>query len=65
LVGHDWGAVIASWVAAQQPTRGRRLAVMDGLHPDVLSRQALKHPTQALRSAHVAFFSFLGCLRRR
>jgi epoxide hydrolase 4 len=56
LVGHDWGAVIAWWVAARHPERLRRVVVMDGPHPDVWSRQALKHPTQALRSTYVAFF---------
>ena len=29
---------------------------MDGPHPDVLAKQALRHPTQALRSTYVAFF---------
>ncbi|MCR0984599.1 alpha/beta fold hydrolase [Roseomonas populi] len=56
LVGHDWGAVISWWVAAQHPDRLRRVVVMDGPHPDVWARQALKHPTQALRSTYVAFF---------
>lgn len=56
LVGHDWGAVIAWSVAARHPARLRRLVVMDGPHPDILSAQALKHPSQALRSAYVAAF---------
>ncbi len=56
LVGHDWGAVIAWWVAARHPDRLERVVVMDGPHPDVWGRQALKHPTQALRSTYVAFF---------
>ena len=56
LVGHDWGAVIGWWVAAQYPHRLNRVVVMDGPHPDVWGRQALKHPTQGLRSTYVAFF---------
>lgn len=56
LVGHDWGAVIAWWVAAKHPERLERVVVMDGPHPDVWAKQALTHPTQALRSAYVAFF---------
>ncbi|WP_102958364.1 alpha/beta fold hydrolase [Mangrovicella endophytica] len=56
LVGHDWGAVIGWWVAARYPLRLDRAVLMDGPHPDVLARQALKHPTQALRSAYVGFF---------
>ena len=56
LVGHDWGAVIGWWVTAKYPDRVVRSVLMDGPHPDVWGRQALKHPTQALRSTYVAFF---------
>ena len=56
LVGHDWGAVIAWWVAAMHAKRLERVVVMDGPHPDVWAAQALRHPTQALRSTYVAFF---------
>ena len=56
LVGHDWGAVIGWWVAATYPERLKRVVLMDGPHPDVWGRQALKHPTQALKSTYVAFF---------
>ncbi len=56
MVGHDWGAVIGWWVAAKYPERLERVILMDGPHPDVWGRQALKHPTQALKSTYVAFF---------
>ncbi|WP_419827043.1 alpha/beta fold hydrolase [Sphingomonas sp.] len=56
LVGHDWGAVIGWWVAARHADRLERVVLMNGPHPDVWARQALKHPTQALRSTYVAFF---------
>jgi pimeloyl-ACP methyl ester carboxylesterase len=56
LVGHDWGAVIGWWVAATYPERLKRVVLVDGPHPDVWARQALKHPVQALRSTYVAFF---------
>ncbi len=56
LVGHDWGAVIGWWVAARHPGRLNRVVLMDGPHPDVWAKQAVKHPTQALRSTYVAFF---------
>jgi pimeloyl-ACP methyl ester carboxylesterase len=56
LVGHDWGAVIGWWTAARYPERLDRVVLMNGPHPDVLMKQALKHPTQALRSSYVAFF---------
>ena len=56
LVGHDWGAIIAWAVAAAHSGRTLRLVVMDGPHPDLWARQALRHPTQALRSTYVALF---------
>lgn len=56
LIAHDWGAVIGWWVAATYPDRLNRVVLMDGPHPDVWGKQALKHPTQALRSTYVAFF---------
>lgn len=56
LIGHDWGGVIGWWVAARHPDRLRRLVIMDAPHPDVWMAQALKHPTQAIRSSYAAFF---------
>jgi pimeloyl-ACP methyl ester carboxylesterase len=56
LVGHDWGAVVGWWVAANYAEHLNRVVLMDGPHPDILSKQALRHPTQALRSSYVAFF---------
>lgn len=56
LVGHDWGAVIGWWVAARYAERLDRVVLMDGPHPDVWGGQALKHPTQALRSTYAMFF---------
>ncbi len=56
LVGHDWGAIVAWAVGASHSERLERLAVMDGPHPDLWAKQALKHPTQALRSTYVALF---------
>lgn len=55
LVGHDWGGVIAWATAARHPDRIGRLVVLDAPNPDLLG-QALKHPTQALRSSYAAFF---------
>ena len=56
LVGHDWGGIVAWATAARHPDRLGRLVVMDAPHPDLWSRQILKHPTQALRSSYVAYF---------
>lgn len=56
LVAHDWGAVVAWWTAVQYSDRLSRMVVMDGPHPDVWRGQALRHPTQALRSTYAMFF---------
>ena len=50
------GAVTGWWVAAHYPQQLDLVVLMDGPHPDVWGRQALRHPTQALRSNYVAFF---------
>lgn len=56
LVGHDWGAVISWEVAARHADRVGRVVVMGGPHPDIVLRQVVRHPTQALRSAYVGLF---------
>ena len=56
LVGHDWGGIVAWWTGACHPGRLERLVVMDAPHPDLWTSQALRHPTQALRSTYVALF---------
>lgn len=56
LVGHDWGGVVAWWVAARHAERLNRMVILDAPHPDVWGLQALKHPTQALRSSYAMFF---------
>ncbi len=58
LVGHDWGGVVSWWVAARHPGRLNRLVVLDAPHPGTWLSQALKHPTQVLRSTYAAFFQF-------
>jgi pimeloyl-ACP methyl ester carboxylesterase len=56
LVGHDWGGVIAWQVAGLHSERLSRVVIMNAPHPDLWAKQALKHPTQALRSVYVALF---------
>ena len=56
LVGHDWGGIVAWGMGARHPERLERLVVMDAPHPDLWAKQALTHPTQALRSTYVALF---------
>ena len=56
VVGHDWGAVLAWHLAARNPERVERAAVLNGPHPATWGRHALAHPSQALRSWYVGFF---------
>lgn len=56
LVGHDWGGLVAWWVAARHPGRVERLAILNAPHPDVFGAYARRHPSQALRSLYVGFF---------
>ena len=60
LVGHDWGGLVAWWVAAHHPGRVERLAILNAPHPDVFGAYARRHPSQALRSAYVGLFQLPG-----
>ena len=54
IVSHDWGGLVAWGVGASYSPRLKRLVILDAPHPDLWAEQALKHPTQALRSTYVA-----------
>ena len=56
LVGHDWGGLVAWWVATRHPEAVERLAILNAPHPAVLGAYARRHPRQALRSAYVGLF---------
>ncbi|MEZ4868411.1 MAG: alpha/beta hydrolase [Caldilineaceae bacterium] len=56
LVGHDWGAAVAWWVAAQYPERIKRLAVINVPHPTVMQQQLRGNWMQLLRSWYIFFF---------
>ncbi|KQP92339.1 alpha/beta hydrolase [Methylobacterium sp. Leaf113] len=56
VVGHDWGGIIAWWLAARNPERIRRLVILNAPHPDVIGAYTRRHPIQALRSSYAAAF---------
>jgi pimeloyl-ACP methyl ester carboxylesterase len=56
LVGHDWGGIVAFWLAAREPGRVRRLAILNAPHPDAIGPYLRRHPGQVLRSLYAAFF---------
>ena len=56
LAGHDWGAMVAWWVAQVAPERLRHLAILNVPHPHVARRHLLTDPRQMIRSTYAAFF---------
>lgn len=64
IVGHDWGAVVAWWLALARPERVSRLAVLNVPHPAVMRRHLLSSPRQMLRSWYVFFFQLPGLPER-
>ena len=55
LVGHDWGAALAWYVAARQPHRIASLACLSVPHPEAF-RRAMTRSRQALDSWYMAAF---------
>jgi epoxide hydrolase 4 len=56
LVGHDWGGLVAWWVASRNPDRVDRLAILNAPHPAVVGAYMRHHPGQWLRSTYVGLF---------
>jgi pimeloyl-ACP methyl ester carboxylesterase len=56
VVGHDWGGVVAWHLAARDPGRVERAAILNAPHPATLQGHMLAHPSQAARSWYVGFF---------
>jgi pimeloyl-ACP methyl ester carboxylesterase len=56
VVGHDWGGVVAWHLAARNPERVERAAVLNGPHPATVRAFMRAHPSQALRSWYAGFF---------
>ncbi len=56
LVGHDWGGVVAWWLAASRPSRLSRLAVLNAPHPAVARRFMVGDPIQRRKSWYIYFF---------
>lgn len=56
LVGHDWGAAVAWWVALKYPDLLDKLAILNVPHPIVMRRFVRRSWEQRLRSWYMAFF---------
>ena len=55
LLAHDWGAIIAWYLAMRRPELLERLVIMNVPHPAVLARE-LRNPRQLLRFSYAAVF---------
>lgn len=56
VAGHDWGAVVAWWLAIHYPERLERLVIVNVPHPAVFRRHLLNNPRQRRRSWYIGFF---------
>lgn len=56
VIGHDWGAAVAWWVAMKFPSRIAKLLVLNAPHPIIMRRFVRRSAEQRLRSSYMAFF---------
>ena len=56
LVGHDWGAAVAWWVAAKHPGRLQRMVIINVPHPAVMIKHLRQSFAQLRRSWYMFFF---------
>lgn len=68
LVGHDWGAAVAWWIALKYPQRLEKLVVISVPHPQVMRQTLKSNMRQLLKSWYIFFFQLPhvpGILARR
>jgi pimeloyl-ACP methyl ester carboxylesterase len=58
VVGHDWGAAVAWWVAVCFPDRVRKLGILNLPHPVVFRRHLRTNPVQRRKSRYMLYFQF-------
>ena len=56
VVGHDWGAAVAWWLASTRPEPVDRLVTINVPHPIVFKRFLTRDPRQTLRSWYMFYF---------
>jgi pimeloyl-ACP methyl ester carboxylesterase len=56
VVGHDWGGIVAWWLAMHHPDAVDRLVILNAPHPAAYLRELRRTPSQVLRSWYVLFF---------
>ncbi|UCF61773.1 MAG: alpha/beta hydrolase, partial [Anaerolineaceae bacterium] len=56
IVGHDWGAAVAWWVAAKYPSRLARMVIINVPHGAVLTKHLRSNIAQIRKSWYMFFF---------
>jgi pimeloyl-ACP methyl ester carboxylesterase len=56
LVGHDWGAAVAWWVAIKYPERLHKLVILNVPHPIIMLRNLATNPRQLVKSWYMFYF---------
>ena len=56
VVGHDWGAAVAWWLASTRPAPVERLVTINVPHPVIFRRFLTRDPRQLLRSWYMYYF---------
>src|SRR5262245_30223268 len=56
IVGPDWGAIVAWYLAARYSENVRRTAMLSVPHPSIVIKNLISNPTQLRRSWYVLFF---------
>jgi epoxide hydrolase 4 len=56
LVGHDWGAAVAWWVAINHPLRIKKLGILNVPHLSVMRKALATSMEQRLKSWYIGFF---------
>jgi pimeloyl-ACP methyl ester carboxylesterase len=56
LVGHDWGGIVAAWLAGLYPSRVNKLILINAPHAPAASGYIRRHPGQMLKSAYISLF---------
>ena len=64
VVGHDWGAIVAWYLAAHYPTRVANTTIINVPHPRAVLPNIWRAPDQLLRSWYIAFFQLPGVPER-
>ncbi|MBX2998507.1 MAG: alpha/beta hydrolase [Caldilineaceae bacterium] len=56
VIGHDWGAAVAWWLAIHYPERVEKLGILNVPHPSVMAKTLRSQPRQLLKSWYIFFF---------